>query len=49
MELWAWILIAIGIYLAIGIAVAFVFMQTPYAENGFLIIMALWPLFVFAR
>ena len=38
--------ISIGAYLAIGCLVAFVFMQTPYADNGFLLIMALWPLFV---
>jgi len=40
------IAIAAGAYLAIGCLVAIVLIQTPYADNGFVVIMALWPLFV---
>lgn len=41
-----WFFIAIGIYAAIGALVATALMQTPYSDNGWLIIFALWPLFV---
>lgn len=41
-------LICVGVYLAIGILVTLVLSQTPYADNGWLRMTALWPLFVWA-
>lgn len=49
MSIFHWALVGLGIYVVIGIAVATIFMQTPYAENGWLIIFLLWPLFLFGR
>lgn len=47
MTLWHWVLLAFGLYALCGVGVATMFMQTPYADNGWLIIFLLWPLFLF--
>jgi len=39
-------LIVAGIYLAIGIAMSFVLLQTPYAENPVWTMVLLWPLYL---
>ncbi len=41
-----WLLLAVGIYLALGVIAATLFSQTPYAANGLLVLVLLWPLFV---
>lgn len=46
MSWWTIALIIGGVYLLIGCILATMLMQTPYADNGYLIIMALWPLFL---
>ena len=40
MSIWAWVFIAIAIYLAIGVLVAIYVLQKPYA-------ILLWPLYFF--
>lgn len=35
-------------YIICGILVAMFLMQTPYADNGWLNILLLWPLYVYA-
>lgn len=41
-----WILLFVGIYLAIGVAMTFFLLQTPYAENPLWMMFLLWPLFL---
>lgn len=47
MSWWHWVLIGIGVYLALGIVMTFVLLQTPYAENPLWLMILLWPLFLF--
>lgn len=46
MHWYHWLMIAAGIYLAIGIAMMFMLQQTPYAENPILAMILLWPIYV---
>lgn len=44
-----WTAVAVGTYLAIGVVVTVVLLsQTPYSDNGWLWLVLLWPLFVYA-
>jgi hypothetical protein len=43
MRLFLWI---VGGYLVVGVLVATLLMQTPYADNGAILITLLWPLFI---
>jgi hypothetical protein len=45
--MWYWYLsIFLGIYLAIGVVMIFVLLQTPYAENPLWTMLLLWPLYL---
>jgi len=44
---WIILLLAVAIYLSIGVAMTFFLMQTPYAENPLWMLLLLWPLFLF--
>ena len=46
MSWWAILLWCMAGYLFIGFLVSLLLMQTPYSDNGILLIIALWPLFV---
>lgn len=46
MHWYYWLLLAMAIYLVLGVISATIFMQTPYAVNGWLVLLLLWPLFV---
>lgn len=37
----------VAAYVALGIGTAMLLSQTPYSDNGWLVIIALWPLFLF--
>lgn len=43
-----WVVIAVGIYLAIGVVVAVAASQSPWGADGWLWTMFLWPLLVYA-
>jgi hypothetical protein len=44
-EILLWV---VGVYLVIGAVVAWILSETPYSGNGWLIIILLWPVFVWA-
>lgn len=44
--MWWYVLIFVCIYLAIGVAMMFMLLQTPYAENPKWAMVLLWPLYV---
>lgn len=46
MTIWEWAAIAVVMYLAIGVAMMFVLLQTPYAENPRWTMILLWPLYL---
>jgi len=46
MSWWLIVLLALAIYLSIGVAMTFFLMQTPYAENPLWMLLLLWPLFL---
>lgn len=45
MDLGSIILACVAVYLVVGIATAVFFMQTPYQDDGWLLMVFLWPLY----
>lgn len=43
MQIFLW---CVAAYIALGIVTVYIASQTPYSENGWLTIIALWPLFI---
>lgn len=46
MKIALWIAGIVGVYLALGIGMSVLLYQTPYRDNGAIVITLLWPLFL---
>lgn len=47
MHWYHWLMIGGGVYLACGVGMMFMLLQTPYAENPLWAMILLWPLYLF--